>query len=405
MITYKYKARNPATGEKVESELQADSKKSASLLIQKLGYAPIEITELENTKSSFSRLLNRVRAKDRIMFSRQLATLINAGLPLVQSLRSVQDQTSNKYFKTVVSLIISDVEAGKPMSTALAKHPEIFNNVYISLVAAGETSGTLDKALERLAAQQEKDAEIVSKVRGALTYPVLIVFVMIGVVSFMLVKVIPEVEKFYSTMGDKKLPTITEVMLRMSDLTVEYWWIVLGLLIATVVFITRWIKTSSGRLAIDRLKIKVPPTNQLMNKLYMARFARTAHTLVGSGVPLLQVIEVTAHSINNVVIEDSLRLVADKVKGGKSLSEAISANPYFSDIVSKMISIGEQSGSLDQMLGQLANIYEKEVDNQIKTISTLIEPVMMIMLGAVVLIIVAAVLLPIYSLAGQSFGN
>ena len=402
MITYRYVARNPATGEKIQSEVQADNKKNASLLIQKLGYAPIEINEKETSKSGIAKFTQRVKAKDKIIFSRQLSTLINAGIPLVQSLRTVQDQTKNKSLQSIISRIVTDVESGKPLSTSLASHPSVFNTIYISLVAAGETSGTLDKSLERLSNQQEKDAEIISKVRGAMVYPVIILLVMLAVVTFMLVKVLPEVEKLYTSMKGAQLPLITRVLLAVSSVTVKYWWVVAIVVGIIILFTSKWARTLTGKKAIDSIKLKLPPTNQLMKRLYMARFSRTAHTLVASGVPLLQVLEVTARSINNVVIEQSLKSVMEKVRGGKALSDSLAADPYILDLVPKMIKIGEQSGSLEKMLDRTAEYYEKEVDNQVKTISTIVEPVMMVLLGGVALIIVAAVLLPIYGLAGQS---
>lgn len=402
MITYKYTARNPSTGEKVESEVQADSKKSASLLIQKLGLAPIEIKE-EQPSTSFTGVFTRINAKDKIIFSSQLSTLLNAGIPLVQALRSVQDQTKNKRLRSITANIVTDVESGKPLSQALSKYPNVFSTIYVNLVAAGESSGTLNKALERLSAQQEKDAEIISKVRGAMIYPVIVIFVMIGVVTFMMVKVIPEVEKLYASFKGVELPLVTTALISLSRFTIRFWWLISLLLVVSLIFLARWRKTLGGRKKLDMLKITVPPTNQLMRRLYMARFARTAHTLIGAGVPLLQVLEVTSHSINNVVIEDSIKLVMDKVRGGKALSDSLSANPYFLDLVPKMIKIGEQSGSLEQMLDKTAEYYEKEVDTQIKNISTIIEPAMMILLGVMALTIVAAVLLPIYGIAGQSF--
>jgi len=402
MITFKYTARNPATGEKIQSEVQADNMKNASLLIQKLGYAPIDIEEKEVSQSSLARFANRVKAKDRIIFSRQLSTLINAGLPLVQSLRTVQDQTKNKALQSVISHIVADVEAGKTLSAALSSHPNVFNNIFVSLVAAGETSGTLDKSLERLSLQQEKDADILSKVRGAMVYPIIVLFVMFGVVTFMLVRVLPQVEKLYTSMKGASLPLLTRVLLSTSKAFVKYWWIFAILAVALVLLTAKWARTSSGRKAVDGIKLKIPAVNQLLKKMYMARFSRTSHTLVASGVPLLQVLEVTSRSINNVLIERSLRAVIDKVKGGKSLSDSLAGDPYILDLVPKMIKIGEQSGSLDKMLDRTAEYYEKEVDNQIKTISTIVEPFMMIILGVVALVIVAAVLLPIYNLAGQS---
>ena len=336
--------------------------------------------------------LNRIKAKDKVLFSRQLSTLINAGLPLVQSLRSVTKQTQNKPLQAALAEIIVDIEGGKAFSVALAKHPDIFSKVYTSLIAAGETSGTLDKALVRIANQQEKDAEILSKVRGAMVYPAVVLFVMIVVVGFMVVKVLPQVEVLYKDLPGAKLPLVTQILLSVSHALTDYWWVVAAILAVAVFFGSRWVRTFGGKSAVDKFKMHAWPIGPLFMKLYMARFARTATTLVASGVPILQTLQVTGDAIDNVHIEASLKHAAEKVKGGKDLSGALAGDPNFLSLVPDMLSIGEQSGSLEQMLEKIADYYEKEVDTQIKTISTIIEPVMMIVMGVMAFIIVAAVL-------------
>jgi type IV pilus assembly protein PilC len=346
-------------------------------------------------------IFNRVRTKDKIIFARQLSTLINAGMPLMQSLRAVDNQTSNKALKEVLTKIISDVEGGTSFSDALAKHPKIFNVVFVSLVAAGEASGTLDKTLERLSNQQEKDAEIVSKVRGALMYPAIVVVVMIGVVTFMLTAVLPQVQGLYKGIPGAKLPWITTFLLSVSHLITTFWWVVLLLVIGGGYFLFRWGKAGPGKEFFDRVKLNAWPINHLFRKVYMARFARTAQSMVASGVPLLQMMEITGKAVGNIPIEHSLEKATEKVKGGIALSESLKGDNNFLDLVPNMIQIGEESGSLETMLGKTADYYEKEVDNEVKTISTLIEPFLMIMLGVAALIIVAAVLLPIYNLAGK----
>jgi len=346
---------------------------------------------------------NKVKTKDKVLFSRQLSTLINAGLPLVQSLRNVNAQTTSKPLKVIINKVISDVEAGSTLSAAMGKHPEAFNQVYVSLIAAGEASGTLDKALERLAVQQEKDAEIISKVRGAMVYPIIVIAVMIGVVSFMLVKVLPQVQVLYQGLPGSHLPLLTVVLLAISNFIMHYWWAVIVLLALAVFFTTRWARTLGGKQVVDKLKMRAWPVGPLFVKMYMARFARTGGTLVASGVPLIQMLEITAASVNNVHVEASIHKAAEKVKGGKALSDSLQNDPNFLELVPNMLRIGEQSGSLEQMLSKTADYYEKEVDDQIKSISTIIEPVLMVVLGIVAFMIVAAVLLPIYGLAGQTF--
>jgi len=402
VLTYKYTARDTATGQKIKAELQADSEKAAAKLLQSQHLVPLSITLKEGSGAFGGKIGNRIKAKDKILFSRQLSTLINAGLPLLQSLRTVADQTQSKKLKVIVNEVISSIEGGSALSAALAKHPNAFNRIYISLIEAGEASGTLDKALERLANQQEKDAEILSKVRGAMVYPAIVLVVMGAVVGFMLVKVLPQVETLYDGLTGAELPVFTRALLAVSHFITDQWVITLVIVLFLGFMVRRWITTAGGRSTFDKLKMKMPPFGPLFMKLYMARFARTGTTLVASGVPLIQVLEITASSINNVHIEASLKRAIEKVKGGKALSDAIDNDPNFLDLVPDMLRIGEQSGAIEQMLGKTADYYEKEVDNQIKAISTIIEPLLMVILGVFAFIIVAAVLLPIYGLAGET---
>lgn len=404
MLSYAYTARDPATGEKIKSTVQADTEGAASKLIRSQGLAPIDIKLVDGAGNSFNlidKYRSRIKTKEKIVFSRQMSTLINAGLPLVQSLRSVNDQTTNKAFKVVISQIINDVEGGAAFSAALEKHPKVFNHVYVNLIAAGEVSGTLDKALERIAFQQEKDAEIMSKVRGAMAYPAIVILVMIAVVGFMIVKVLPQVEIIYADMPGAELPLITKILLAISHFVTDRWWLVLIILGILGFALTRYARTGPGKEVIDRFKMTVWPIGSLFMKLYMARFARTGTTLVSTGVPLIQMLEIVAQSVNNIHIERSISKAIEKVKGGKSLADSLEGDPNFLPLVPNMLRIGEQSGSLENMLEKTADYYEKEVDNQIKTISTIIEPLLMVILGVVAFIIVAAVLLPIYGLAGK----
>jgi type IV pilus assembly protein PilC len=402
MLTYKYVARDPVSGKKIKAEVQAESEVAAAKLIKTQGYAPISVVPVIGQQNLITKFTHRIKTKDKILFTRQLATLINAGLPLIQSLRSVVQQTQSKPLKLVINQIITDVEGGNAFSEALAKHPLVFSQVFVSLIAAGEVSGTLDAALERLSVQQEKDAEVLSKVRGAMVYPVIVLVVMFVVMSFMIVSVLPQVEIMYKDLPGARLPLITRLLLALSKLIINYWPYVIGLVILAAFFTSRWARTLGGKTIIDKLKMKIWPVGPLFMKLYMARFARTGTTLVASGVPLIQMLEITGKAISNVHIEASLRNAIEKVKGGKALSDSLKGDPNFLDLVPDMLKIGEQSGAIESMLAKTADYYEKEVDTQIKTISTIIEPVLMIVLGVFAFIIVAAVLLPIYGLAGQN---
>ncbi|MBI4033488.1 type II secretion system F family protein [Candidatus Saccharibacteria bacterium] len=401
MLTYVYTAREGGSGKHISAEIEAEDERAAAKILMERGLAPLDIS-IKGEKKGAGALLGRISTKQKVIFSRQLSTLINAGLPLVQSLEHVRGQTSNKSLQAIIGKLITDVEAGSTLSNALGRHPKVFDTVYVSLIAAGETSGTLDKSLERLANQQEKDAEIISKVRGAMVYPFIVILVMVGVVTFMLVTVLPQVQSLYDSIPGATLPIFTRALLAVSDFIRHFWWLVL-IIIGVLAFVTtRWARTGPGKQVIDRLKMKAWPVGPLFMKLYMARFARTASTLVGSGVPMLTMLSTTSSAINNVHVSASINRAAEKVRGGKALSQAMADDPNFLDLVPNMIKIGEESGSLQDMTAKVADYYEKEVDNQIKSISTLIEPLLMISIGIMALIIVAAVLLPIYSLAGKN---
>ena len=401
MLTYRYTAREPITGKKVNSEISADSEQAAIKAIQKDGLAPINVTVKDVNSNYIGRFRNRIKTKDKVLFSRQLSTLINAGLPLVQSLRNVAGQTQNKNLQNVINIVITDVESGKSFSDALARHPVVFDSIFINLVAAGEASGTLDKALERIANQKEKDAEIISKVRGAMVYPIIVLLVMVAVVIFLIVSVLPSVEKGYSGISGAQPPLVTKVLLFVAHFTIKYWWIEL-IIIGVAIFVTsRWARSFGGKRAIDRMKMRVWPIGRLFMKLYMARFTRVGSTLVASGVPLIQMLDITGKSVNNIYIQESLQKAVEKVKGGVALSTALKGDENFLELVPDMLRIGEQSGSVEQMLSKTADYYEREVDNEIKAISTTIEPVLMIVMGIVAITIVTAILLPVYSLVGK----
>jgi type IV pilus assembly protein PilC len=399
MLVFNYEATDAQTGKKIKAKVEADDERGAAKLIKEQGLTPLSIKiEKAGTSSHF----NNIRSKDKVLFSRQLSTLINAGLPLVQSLRQVANQTQNKALKNIVNQVISDVEAGSSFSKALAKYPQVFNRIYISLVEAGEASGTLDASLERLAIQQEKDADVISKVRGAFAYPIIVLIVMTVVVAFMLVKVLPTVQNVYKGLNGVKLPILTRVLLGVSHFVIHLWWIVLLIAVIGGFLLNRWSKTTPGRSSVDLLKMKAGPIGKLYMKMYMARFSRTATTLIGSGVPLIQVLEICADAVDNVHVADSLHKAIEKIKGGKALSETITNDPNFLELVPSMIKIGEDSGAMEQMLEKTAEYYEKEVDNEIKAVSTIIEPFLMIIMGIIAIVIVAAILLPIYGLVNQA---
>ena len=400
MKKYDYEARDSASNKIVKSVVQADSENAAAKLLTAQGFVPLKI-ELQDDKTNFfARFSGRITTKDRVVFTRQLATLIGAGLPLAQSLRTVQEQTTNKRMQEIVQEIISDVEGGKSLSDSFAKHPEAFNKVYVALISAGETSGTMDDSLKRLAAQQEKDAAMMSKIRGAMMYPSIVLVVIILVIGFMLFTVVPQVEGLYRDLN-KGLPFVTLAMIKVANFFSSLWWLVILAMIIGGYFLAQYLKTEQGIRTKDIFKLNVPLFKGMFRKMYMARFARTGQVLLSTGVPMLDMLRITSDAVNNVIISESILRASDKVKGGKALSASLSNEDYFLAMVPQMIKIGEQSGKIDEMMGKTAQVYEDELDEEIRALSTAIEPVLMVFLAIVAGTMVAAILLPIYSLVGN----
>lgn len=397
MKRFDYQAKDTSTNKVVKATVQADSEGAAAKLLIAQGFTPLDIKEVDENGSFFGRLTNRITTKDKIVFTRQLATLIGAGLPLSQSLRTVLEQTDNKRLQGVVEDIVASVEGGKSLSDSFAKHPEVFDKVFLALIAAGEASGTLDQSLKRIAAQQEKDAATMSKIKGALTYPLIVLVVIFGVMAFMLFTVVPQVEKLYLDLK-KTLPFLTQIMVSTADFLAQFWWLVLILLGIGVYFGLQYLKTPGGIRAMDNLKLNVPLFGKMFRKLYMARLARTGQTLLATGVAMLDMLRITSEAVNNTIIGESIDRAAEKVKGGKALSTALQPEPYILPLVPQMIKIGEQSGKIDEMMGKTAQVYEDELDEEIKAISTAIEPILMVILAVVAGGMVGAILLPIYSL-------
>jgi type IV pilus assembly protein PilC len=401
MLTFVYTARDTGTNKVIHSTVQAESERAAAKLLMGQGIIPLEIVE-EGKKGNFlTRFTNRVRAKDRIIFTRQLATLINAGLPLAQSLRTLSVQTENKAMIGVINDIITSIEGGSSLSQAFGKHPEVFDEVYLALIAAGEASGTLDQALERIANQQEKDAELLGKVRGAMVYPGIVLTVIGGVIGFMLFTVMPQIQRLYHDLK-KTLPWTTQIMVDAANFAAAFWPLIIFFLAVGIYFLRRYIKTDNGREVIDTLKIRMPLFGPMFRKLYMARFTRTGQTLLSTGVPMLEMMRISSRAVSNRVIARSLDKAADKVKGGKALSVALKDDDNILPLVPQMIGIGEQSGGIDKMMGKAASYYENELDNTIRSISTAIEPILMVCLAVVAGFMVAAILLPVYSLVDTS---
>ena len=398
MKRYNYKAKDKKTGKILKGNVQAENENIAGRLLIDQGYIPQSITE-EGTGLLGGKA--RITTKDRIMFTRQLSTLIGAGLPLAASLRTVTEQTQSKSMKSVIEEILTSVESGKTLYDSFSQFPDIFNGVYLALIRAGEMSGTLDLALKRLADQEEKDAAMMSKIKGALVYPGIILVVIIAVLAFMMIMVVPQVENLYKDMG-QQLPELTKLLVDLSNFFDHFWWLVL--LIVGGVAGGIWYavkKTAAGRRVADNFKLYVPIFGGLFRKLYVSRFARTAEMMLATGVPMLDSVKIAIDATNNVVVEDEYSKSLDVIKGGKALSEALKDRNFMLPLVPQMASIGEESGKIDEMLGKAAQVYETELDEQINNISTMVEPILMVIMAGLIGVVIGGTLLPIYSLVNN----
>jgi type IV pilus assembly protein PilC len=399
MKRYNYKAKDKKTGRVVSGSVQAENERAAGRILLEQGYIPQKVSE-ERKDGWLAKFQNRVSSKQRIIFTRQFATLISAGLPLSAALRMVAEQTEDKPTKAMVEDILAQVEGGKTLHDAFSKYPQVFNKVYLSLIAAGEASGTLDVSLQRLAEQQEKDAAMISKIRGAMTYPAIVLLVIVVVIVFMMVAVVPQVENLYRDLGEE-LPWMTKVLVGMSNFVMNFWWLILVIVGIIVWFFLQFRKTDVGKKWLAVFKLNVPIFKGLFLRLYNARFARTAQMLLSAGVPMLEAMSISGEAINNIVLEDQIAQATTMVRSGKPLSVALKGRDYILPLLPQMAATGEQSGKIDEMLGKAAKVYEDELDERIAAISTMIEPILMVVLALVAGGIVGAVLFPIYNLVSK----
>ena len=397
MKRFAYKAKEQSTGKIIKGTIQAETEHVAGKLLVDRGYVPESLRE---EGRGFGDKLNSVTANDRINFTRQFATLVGAGLPIAQSLRTVAEQTSNKAMKTVIEEILADIEAGHSLGDSFSKHQNIFNNVYLSLIRAGEVSGTLDESLRRIAAQEEKDQKMMSKIKGAMMMPLITLAVMIVVFIYMMVEVVPHVESLYHDLGEE-LPGLTKALVAIKDFIFAYWWLTLLILGGIVVGFMQFLKTEPGIKLSANFKLNVPMFNGLMRMLYMARYARISQILLSTGVSVLDTMAIAGNATNNIVVEESIKQAAEEVQGGKALSDSLRDKPYVDKMVSQMAAIGEQSGKIDEMLGKAAQVFEDDLDEKIAAISAMIEPLMMVMLAIIAGLLVGGVLFPIYSLVNS----
>lgn len=405
MANFIYSARDK-DGNIQKGSLFAPDRAAATASLTEKHLTPILVKEAKassgNTMGIVERLSggNHVKLADKVIFSRQFATMVNAGVPLVQSLNILREQTESKKLKAVVGEVAKQVEGGSTLALALSGHPDVFNDIYVNMIKAGETGGILDEVLDRLAIQQEKDAEIVSKVKSAMIYPMVITIATFAAFFFLMTVIVPKLASIFADAG-ANLPIYTKIMLAMSSFLVHSWWLLLIIAVGTFVAFNRWIHTRSGKRIVDRAMLKAPIIGPILVKVNVARFARTFGSLMASGISVLEAIQATKSALGNSVYQDELADVAQKVKNGRPMSEPIRASKNFPPIVGQMLSVGEETGQLDEILLKLAGFYEREVDTVIAGITSIIEPILIIVLGGMVGFIVISVFGPISSISNS----
>ncbi|HWV57169.1 MAG TPA: type II secretion system F family protein, partial [Longimicrobiales bacterium] len=339
----------------------------------------------------------RIKTRDVVIFTRQFATMINAGLPLVQSLDILARQSENKALRKVVEQVLYDVESGNTLADSMRKHPKVFSDLYVNMVAAGEAGGILDVILLRLAAYLEKNDALVRKIKGAMVYPSVIMAVAVIAIAVLLIFVIPTFQNMFESAG-VPLPGMTQLVIDLSAFLQAYWWAALGALVALAFVIRQVYRTSGGRLAIDRFLLRAPIFGDLLRKAGVARFTRTLGTLVASGVSILEGLEITARTAGNRVLHDAIMNSRASIASGDTISEPLKRSGVFPPMVVQMINVGEQTGGLDEMLTKIADFYDEEVDAAVEAMLSLMEPVMIVFLGGIVGSMIVAMYLPIFDM-------
>jgi type IV pilus assembly protein PilC len=396
MPSFAYTARETATGREIRNSVEAASEQAAIAALLNRNLLVVSIQEKVSRKGRTQG--GKVSLGDLVMFTRQLATMVDAGIAIVQSLQALADQTANKVMRDTIHDVCARVEGGESFSEALQKHPKAFNRLYISMVAAGEKGGLLAEILARLATYLENSDRLRKKVKTALMYPSAVTVVAICITTFLLVKVIPTFKDIYAGFG-AQLPGPTQFMINLSDIVKNY---LIVLIAGAVVLIWGWfyfIKTKSGREFWDGRRIKLPIFGVIAHKICLARFTRTLASLVRSGVPILEVLQIVSQTVGNVVMEKAIKTAATDIERGEGISAALAKNPIFPSMVIRMISAGEQTGNIDTMLERVANFLDEEIESTLSGLMSLIEPLLIVFLGVVIGGMVICMFLPIFNLA------
>jgi len=392
MPTYTYTAR-ATNGDLKTATIEAASRDAVIAQLRKMRLAVVKIDE--NAQKSTKK--GSVKIRDIVVFTRQFSTMVNAGLPLVQALDILAKQTENKALASITRQVMFDVESGYTLADSMAKHPRAFTSLYTNMVAAGEAGGILDVILNRLATFLEKNDKLIRKVKGAMIYPASILGVAVAAIAILLIFVIPTFEDMFASVG-VPLPFATRVVIGMSKTLTAYWWVIIGVAVGGFVMLKRYYASANGKLAIDRLLLKLPVLGDVLRKSAVSRFTRTLGTLIASGVSILEGLEITARTAGNRVVQDAIMASRASIAGGETIAAPLAKSGVFPPMVISMISVGESTGGLDEMLSKIADFYDDEVDAAVGGLLSLLEPMMIVFLGIGVGGMIMAMYLPIFDM-------
>lgn len=407
MARFKYIAMKKH-GEAINGEVEATTRTNAIQLLQEQKLHLIDLKEAKGEKKAFSFGRKKgVPAEELVGFTRQLSTMVSAGVPILRSLNSMAQHAESANFRNILNGVSKEIESGTSFADALSKYPQAFNDVYVNMVRAGEAGGILDDILKRLALQQEKNSSMKKKIKSAMTYPMVLIFITIGAFFGLMIFVLPMIGKTIKDLAgeDAELPALTTFLMSISQFMVSFWYIIFPALFGGIYLLIHYIKTPGGKAKFHRFVLKAPIISKIIKKVAVARFTRTFSALIGAGVSVLEALEVTARAVGNIVYEESLLDASKRIKNGEVLSKIINEREdLYPPIVGQMLSVGEETGQTDKVLVKVADFYEEEVDAAISGLSSTIEPVMIVFMGGMVGLIAAAVMMPITGLANQIKG-
>jgi type IV pilus assembly protein PilC len=386
-----------ADGSTRKGEIEAETKAAATMVLRRQRITPSAVKAKPKQITLFGK---RIKNKDIVVFVRQFATMINAGLPLVQCLEILAVQHDNPNFKRILSTIKQDVESGSTFADALKKHPAVFDNLFVSLVAAGEIGGVLDTILNRLAQYMEKAEALKAKVKGAMTYPAIVLAVAFIVVAILLVFVIPTFQDMFTQFGGT-LPAPTQFVVNLSHFFLKFWWLIIGVIVTLIFAFIYARKQPKSRYQLDKLALKLPVFGNLLRKVAVAKFSRTLSTMISSGVPIMDGLDITSRTSGNMVIEEGIKTVRQAISEGKPMADPMGETGLFPSMVVQMVSVGEATGALDNMLSKIADFYDEEVDTAVEALTSALEPMLMVFLGGIIGGVVVAMYLPIFKMAGS----